>query len=168
MKFLQFWDDQAEWSQKQFGSDAERGPIGSLRHLAKEVEEAIACPNDLTEYSDLFALTIDATRRAGFSPDQLLNACYAKLAVNKTREWSVPTSDDPVTHIKPDMPATLQTQDLINAGLNGFAFELAAESIWAHPNPEAFEFIYRGVLFKCVPVEIPAHLKRKREAKGLT
>lgn len=32
-----FWERQAEWSEKTFGNDTERGPVGPLKHLALEV-----------------------------------------------------------------------------------------------------------------------------------
>ena len=35
----QFWNEQGEWSQKTFGLDSERGPLGPLKHLEKEARE---------------------------------------------------------------------------------------------------------------------------------
>ncbi len=96
-----FWHAQAKWSQATFGTDAERGPLGPLKHLAKEVQEVIADPTDLTEYSDLLFLICDATRRAGFTYDQLLAAAWAKLEVNKARKWSAPAKgDEAVEHVR--------------------------------------------------------------------
>src|SRR5688500_7375797 len=59
----QLWLDQAEWSQATFGSDDERGPIGALKHLAKEAVEAQAAPDDEEEYADCLLLILDAARR---------------------------------------------------------------------------------------------------------
>lgn len=95
-----FWKALEDWSQKTFGSDKERGPIGPLKHLRKEAKEAIAKPNDLEEYADCLFLVFDATRRAGFSYDQLVEACFAKLAENKGRKWQKPTKDGPVEHVR--------------------------------------------------------------------
>ena len=95
-----FWDMLSEWSQATFGTDAERGPVGPLKHLAKEVQECLADPSDLEEYADCLFLVFDATRRAGFTFDQLVEAVFAKLAKNKRREWPRPTSDEPVEHVR--------------------------------------------------------------------
>jgi hypothetical protein len=52
-RFIRFAKEQAEWSRATFGSDTERGPVGPLKHLAKEVEECLAKPSDRMEYADL-------------------------------------------------------------------------------------------------------------------
>lgn len=106
-----FFCSQMEWSRKVFGRDPgtyypgteeaklERGPIGPLKHLAKEVQETLDKPNDLVEYADMMHLLFDACRRAGYSYDELVAACHAKLAKNKRRKWPKPTSDEPVEHV---------------------------------------------------------------------
>ena len=96
----EFWVELSEWSQATFGADGERGPIGPLKHLAKEVQEALADPGDLIEYADLLFLVFDATRRAGFSFEDLLAACWRKLAINRARTWPKPSSDEPVEHVR--------------------------------------------------------------------
>lgn len=96
----EFWTAQAAWSQATFGSDSERGPIGPLLHLAKEVQEAIANPSDLEEFADLQFLIFDSARRAGFTYEQLLDACWKKLEKNKTRKWGPATKDGPVEHVR--------------------------------------------------------------------
>ncbi len=40
-KTKRLWNELSKWSQETFGSDAERGPIGPLRHLKLEADEAI-------------------------------------------------------------------------------------------------------------------------------
>lgn len=77
--------NQAEWSQKTFGKDIERGPIGPLKHLEKEAREAQNNPTDITEYADCFLLILDAARRAGIKPLELIRAAQAKMEVNKKR-----------------------------------------------------------------------------------
>lgn len=96
----QFWQEQAEWSRATFGDDNERGPTGPLKHLRKEVDEVLKDPTDLVEYADLLFLVFDSTRRAGFTYDQLVEACFSKLKINKERKWSKPTSDEPVEHVR--------------------------------------------------------------------
>jgi hypothetical protein len=95
-----FWYAQADWSRATFGSDQERGPIGPLKHLKKEIEEVLQTPDDIVEFADLLFLVFDATRRAGFTFDQLREAAHDKLAVNKKRRWPKPTSDEPTEHIR--------------------------------------------------------------------
>lgn len=94
------WDALADWSRKTFGSDAKRGPVGPLKHLASEVEEAIAAPQDLVEYADCLMLLFDAARRAGFNLDALLHAANEKLIVNKGRKWPTPRDDEPTRHVE--------------------------------------------------------------------
>ncbi len=109
----EFWDAQEIWSENTFGPSSpdwaartgklralRRGPIGPLKHLQKEVAEALEHPDDLLEYADLLFLIFDATRRAGFTFDELLDACFYKLAVNKRRQWQKPSGDEPVEHVR--------------------------------------------------------------------
>ncbi len=92
--------DQAEWSQATFGTDAERGPLGALKHLEKEAREAQANPSDITEYADCLLLILDAARRAKIKPLELVKAAQAKLLVNEARIWPKPVSDEPVEHVR--------------------------------------------------------------------
>lgn len=110
-KFCDLIRGHAEWSQKTFGADDVRGPIGPLKHLEKEAREAQAAamlvePIDggarlRDELADCFLLILDAARRANVKPMQLVEAAQAKLAVNKLREWpSQPVADEAIEHIR--------------------------------------------------------------------
>lgn len=92
--------EQAKWSQATFGSDLDRGPIGALKHLAKEVNETLEKPRDRTEYADCFLLVIDAARRAGITFGDLVEASADKLEVCKQRQWGTPNGDEPVEHVR--------------------------------------------------------------------
>lgn len=94
------WNFLEHWSQKTFGTDAERGPIGPLKHLKKEADEAIANPQDINEYVDCLFLIFDATRRAGFSQQQLWDAAIEKTKELETRTYPKPTADEPSEHIR--------------------------------------------------------------------
>lgn len=95
----EFWNEHSAWSQKTFGTDAERGPIGALKHLEKEAREAQAKPTDLEEYADCLFLTFDAARRAGISLDQLIDIAFAKLEKNRLRRWvKSDKPDEPTEH----------------------------------------------------------------------
>ena len=96
----EFWQAQAQWSHKVFGPSSVRGPLGPLKHLAKEALEAQANPADLEEYADCLFLVIDSCWRAGFTFDELLEACWRKLEKNKARVWSVGSPDEPVEHVR--------------------------------------------------------------------
>ena len=107
--FKRFWNDQAEWSRATFGSDEERGPMGPLKHLAREVltellgierdkvigilAYAVEWPEALrspVEYADLLFLLFDSARRAGLTPESLIATANQKLAVNRARKWDRP------------------------------------------------------------------------------
>lgn len=113
--------DQSEWSQATFGTDAERGPIGGLKHLRLEADEAIDAAERLKEakeqpqfnlsvaethlelqqeMADCLILLLDASRRAGISPLDLVIAGAAKMVKNRLRTYPRPTSDAPSQHIR--------------------------------------------------------------------
>jgi hypothetical protein len=95
-----FWDALGIWSQATFGTDAERGPLGPIKHLRKECDEALAKPDDIVEYADMVFLVFDACRRAGFTYEELEAAIWAKLAVNQKRTWGPKSSDGVTEHIR--------------------------------------------------------------------
>ena len=95
---------QAKWSQATFGADSERGPIGALRHLQKEAQEAMDVLGSgqtgyAEEMADCLLLVIDAARRGGVGITQLIEAATEKQKVNEAREWPKPVDDTPVEHI---------------------------------------------------------------------
>lgn len=103
LDFPALWDDQSAWSQKTFGTDQERGPQGSLKHLIKEAQEALQKPDDHKEYADLIILVCDASRRAGLTMGDLLKAAHAKMAENKKRTWPKPVEGEPCEHVKGEL-----------------------------------------------------------------
>lgn len=120
-KLTDLVQDQAEWSQKTFGADPERGPIGPLKHLAKEAGEAqgawvvligtrsldpdhagTAERHYLEELADCLLLLLDAIRRGGHKFGHVVDAAREKMVKNKARTWPAPTSDEPVEHVRED------------------------------------------------------------------
>jgi len=97
---LDLWERQADWSQRTFGPDTERGPIGPLKHLEKEAREAQANPIDRTEYADCLLLVLDASRRAGIKLGDLITEAIDKQKINMARTWPTPQPDMPVEHVK--------------------------------------------------------------------
>ncbi len=78
-------DRQREWSKKTFGP----GPRteGVLDHIAKELEEIRAAPEDLGEWVDVIILAFDGAWRAGHASQDIINAIVVKQARNERRVW---------------------------------------------------------------------------------
>ena len=93
--------EHAEWSRATFGKV---GPIGPLKHLAKEALESAAAPGDMSEWADMQFLLWDAQRCAGITDEQITQAMTDKLEVNKARKWPEPKDGEPRLHIK-EQPA---------------------------------------------------------------
>lgn len=92
--------DHRYWSDETFGRDA--GPVGPLKHLASEAEEAAENPLDIMEYADCYFLLWDALHRSGFTRQDLYHALKAKLAINRLRKWPEPKDGEPREHVKED------------------------------------------------------------------
>lgn len=117
---------QQAWSGDAFGPSPPRGPVGPLKHLAKEVPEALeawaeverrqalcaAAPDDrvaadyleharqrfLTELVDCQFLIFDAVWRAAFGSTELRQALGKKLQINRQRSWPKMAPDQAVEH----------------------------------------------------------------------
>lgn len=76
---------QRRWSEKTFGP----GPRtkGVIEHIRKELIEIEAAPADLTEWIDVVILAFDGAWRAGYSPEQIVEALVAKQTKNENRNW---------------------------------------------------------------------------------
>lgn len=98
--FDDFWEKSWEWSKKTFGEIHQRGPMGPLDHLEKEVKEIkeaigngalpggnIRIDDILKETVDAFLLIQDIAKRAGFTVEEFREACWEKLEENKRRKW---------------------------------------------------------------------------------
>ena len=62
-------------------------------------EAFIQWKNHAMEFADCFLLLCDATRRAGFTSEQLLEAAWKKLEICKGRKWSKAGPNEAVEHI---------------------------------------------------------------------
>lgn len=103
-KFSSLVSDLANWSQSTFGRDSDRGPMGALKHLEKEAREcqdAVGHPELREELADCLILLIDASRRAGVKPMQLVEAAQAKMEKNKKRTWASPQTETEWTYGEP-------------------------------------------------------------------
>lgn len=80
-----FLDEMAAWSLDTFGPGDRLA--GVLDHMAKEIEEARANPQDVSEWADLAILAFDGAQRQGISGQEFIDAFRAKFAKNRSRVW---------------------------------------------------------------------------------
>jgi hypothetical protein len=76
---------QRQWSERTFGPGARTK--GVIDHIRKELREIAADPADLYEWVDVVILAFDGAWRAGWEPQQIIDAIVAKQAVNEARQW---------------------------------------------------------------------------------
>jgi hypothetical protein len=76
---------QRKWSADTFGP----GPrtLGLIDHISKELVEIEADPTDLAEWVDVVILAFDGAWRAGWEPQEIIDAIIAKQAKNESRTW---------------------------------------------------------------------------------
>lgn len=76
---------------------------GVCDHIAKEIAEIKAAPDDVEEWVDLILLSLDGAWRAGFTPEQIAEAMEAKQSKNENRVWPDWRTADPekaIEHVK--------------------------------------------------------------------
>ncbi len=98
---------QRAWSEKTFGPGLRTG--GITKHIEKELAEIRAKPQDLIEWIDVVILALDGAWRAGYTPNQIIEALLVKQRINLAREYPMPSSQDvPAEHdrSKDRAPAT--------------------------------------------------------------
>lgn len=74
-----------------------------LKHLQSEVKELQEEPENLLEYADCMALLVGAASKVGFTFEDILEALWMKLDINKTRQWGKLNDDGYVEHIEHDV-----------------------------------------------------------------
>ncbi len=92
---------QKEWSRATFGP----GPRtqGVIDHIRKELTEIEADPSDLMEWVDVLILAFDGAWRAGWEPEEIIEAIQAKQAQNELRSWPDWRTADPnaaIEHVR--------------------------------------------------------------------
>ena len=79
---------QIEASKKNFGHDTSDEKLaGILAHIKKELTEIEEDPRDLIEWIDVVILAFDGAWRAGYTPDQIVEALVFKQNKNESRKW---------------------------------------------------------------------------------
>jgi hypothetical protein len=87
------------WADEVFGQN--RTPDGEIAHLLKEVEKELTTdPHDINEYADCLLLLLGAARNAGHAADDVVDAAWEKLEVNRHRDWAEPGPDGVVEHVR--------------------------------------------------------------------
>lgn len=94
-------EHQRDWSTATFGP----GPRlkGVLDHIRKELVEIEADPTDLGEWVDVVILAFDGAWRAGWEPQQIIDAIKEKQARNELRiwpDWRTASPDHAIEHVR--------------------------------------------------------------------
>lgn len=76
---------QVVFSQNTFGPG--NRTKGVIDHIKKELKEIENDPSDNKEWIDVLILAIDGAWRSGLSPQQIIDEYFAKMEINKNREW---------------------------------------------------------------------------------
>lgn len=90
---------QREWSRATFGPGTRTG--GVIDHIRKELGEIEDDPSDLDEWVDVLILAFDGAWRAGWEPQQIIDAIKAKQARNEARvwpDWRTRSEDEAIEH----------------------------------------------------------------------
>lgn len=93
---------QREWSLRTFGPGSRLG--GVLAHIRKELNEIEANPQDVDEWVDVVILALDGAWRAGWEPQQIIDAIVAKQSRNEARtwpDWRTMSQDEAIEHVRP-------------------------------------------------------------------
>ena len=89
---------QREFSEKTFGPNFNFK--GVINHIEKELKEIENDPHDLVEWIDIVLLALDGAWRAGYSPQQIINALVYKQTKNENRTWPDWRTVDPTKAIE--------------------------------------------------------------------
>lgn len=90
---------QREWSEATFGPGTRLH--GVLDHIRKELTEIEADPADLGEWVDVIILAFDGAWRAGWEPQEIIDAILAKQFKNEGRtwpDWRTMSADEAIEH----------------------------------------------------------------------
>lgn len=93
-------DRQRLWSHRTFGPGSRL--LGVLDHIRKELGEVESDPTDLGEWVDVLILAFDGAWRAGWEPQQIIDAIKTKQARNEARTWPDWRTADPDKAIEHD------------------------------------------------------------------
>lgn len=87
------------WSTRTFGPGTRLK--GVLAHIRKELQEIEDDPTDVDEWVDVVILALDGAWRAGWEPQEIIDAIHAKQARNQLRtwpDWRTMSADEAIEH----------------------------------------------------------------------
>lgn len=93
--------NQRRWSENTFGPG--NRTLGVIDHIRKELDEIEADPLDVFEWVDVIILAFDGAWRAGWEPQQIIDAIREKQARNEARmwpDWRTAPADKAIEHIE--------------------------------------------------------------------
>jgi hypothetical protein len=76
---------------------------GVIDHITKELKEIEKDPTDLKEWIDVVILGFDGAWRAGYTPEEIVEALEAKQTKNENRKWPDWRDADPnkaIEHVR--------------------------------------------------------------------
>ena len=91
---------QRDWSRQTFGPG--RRTAGVTDHIGRELDEIRDAPTDLFEWVDVLILAFDGAWRAGYEPQEIIDAIKAKQAKNEARtwpDWRTMSEDEAIQHV---------------------------------------------------------------------
>lgn len=72
-----------------------------LIKFLEEVAELFKNPNDPLEQADLLILLLDLAHFSGMTGEQLLMHGHSKMAINRSREWTIDPKTGIMSHVHP-------------------------------------------------------------------
>ncbi len=93
--------EQKLWSELTFGPG--KRTKGIISHIFSELLEIEETPDDLYEWVDVIILAFDGAWRAGYEPQDIIDAIKTKQAKNETRiwpDWRAHGQDEAILHVK--------------------------------------------------------------------
>ena len=94
-------EKQRDWSLRTFGPGSRLH--GVLDHIRKELREIEDDPTDVGEWVDVIILAFDGAWRAGWEPQEIIDAIKAKQAKNEVRtwpDWRTMSQDEAIEHVR--------------------------------------------------------------------
>jgi len=92
---------QMKFSQKTFGPG--KRTKGVIDHIRKELAEVESSPDDIQEWADIIILAFDGAWRAGWEPQDIIDAIIDKQTENENRkwpDWKAFTDGEAIEHIR--------------------------------------------------------------------
>lgn len=92
---------QREFSDRTFGPGLRTQMV--VDHIRKELIEVLAKPEDLTEWIDVAILALDGAWRTGATPQDIIDALFAKQIKNESRiwpDWRTSDLDKAIEHVR--------------------------------------------------------------------